>query len=121
MTLGDARSSQDRCGALAYNDAWRHGVANCHPTHDQAIRNAKIFDSVDFKVAIDYRHIVSTHLCCTCFVPEARSCIANKVFKLSPFKFPGITSRLTNGRSAAEFPISRQSSTPLLVVALHFL
>jgi hypothetical protein len=29
----------------------------------------------------------------------------------APFKFPGITSRLTNGRSGAELPTSRQSST----------
>src|SRR5215813_13756469 len=79
-------SPQDLCSALAYDDAWRHGVANCHTWHDRAIRNAKIFNSIDFKVAIDYRHIVSTHLSCTCFVREAHSPIANEVFKFGAFQ-----------------------------------
>jgi hypothetical protein len=46
----------------------------------------KIFDSIDFKVAINHRHGVSTHLRCTRLVPEARGCIANEVFKLATFQ-----------------------------------
>src|SRR6266446_8925864 len=37
--------------------------------------------------------------------------IADEVFERCPFRLPGITSRLVNGRSAAELPISRHSST----------
>src|SRR5258707_15196600 len=34
-----------------------------------------------------------------------------KFSSTAPFRLPGITSRLVNGRSAAELPISRQSCT----------
>src|SRR5258708_26672699 len=38
----------------------------------------------------------------------------------TPFKLPGITSRLVKGRSEAELPISRQSSTHALAAFMSF-
>jgi len=76
----------DLCGTLANDDAWSHGVAGCHAWHDRPIRNTQIFDSIDFKIAINHGHGVSSHLGGTRLMPVGHGCIANEVFKLGTFQ-----------------------------------
>src|SRR5258708_33686256 len=61
--------SQDLCGALADDDTGSHRVARCHARHDGPIRNTKIFDSIDFKLAVNHRHIVLAYLFGTGLMP----------------------------------------------------
>ena len=69
----------------------------------------------------DQHGMVQTHLCGTTHVMgEARRGIADEFFERpSPFRLPGMTPRLTNGRSGAEFPISRQSSSTQAIAVLR--
>jgi hypothetical protein len=45
---------QNICGTLADDDAGSHRVAGCHAWHDRPICNTKVFESIDFKAAINH-------------------------------------------------------------------
>jgi hypothetical protein len=101
-------------GAFANDDAGSHRVAGSYAWHDRPIRNTKFFYSINFEIAVNHRHGVSAHFGGARLMPVSHGGIPDEVFELCTFKvarLPGITSRLMNGRSGAELPISRQSST----------
>jgi hypothetical protein len=88
-----------------------HCVASRQARHDGAVSNTKVVDSIDFELTIYDRHGISSHLGSARLVVISCGCITDEVIELRTFQLPGITSRLVKGRSAAELPISRQSST----------
>jgi hypothetical protein len=45
---------QDQRGALANDAAVSHRVAGRHAWQDRSDRNTKVFDSIDFKIAINH-------------------------------------------------------------------
>ena len=49
-----------------------HRVSGCDARQDRTIRDAKVLDPVHFKIAVNHRHGVSTHLGGTGLVPVAR-------------------------------------------------
>ena len=49
-------------GALADDDAGSHGVAGRYARHDGCIGNTQTCDSIDFKIAINHRHGITSHL-----------------------------------------------------------
>jgi hypothetical protein len=98
-------------GTLADDDARSHGIAGGHARHDRAVCNAKVFDPIDLKLTVYDRHRIAPHLRCTRLMVVSGGRIANEVFCAVPLRLPGMTSRFVKGRSAAELPISRQSST----------
>jgi hypothetical protein len=77
---------QDFCRTFTNHDTGGHGVAGRHARHDGTIRNAKIFDSVDFEIAINHGQGVSAHLGGTGFVLEARRSIPDEGFEFGVFE-----------------------------------
>ena len=78
--------SYDLSSALAYDDAWRHGIAGCHAWHDRTVRYAKIVDSIDLEIAIYDRHRIATHLGGASLVIVGSGCVADEIFKCCAFQ-----------------------------------
>src|SRR5262245_47040826 len=68
--------------ALVNDDAGSHGVAGGHTRHDGTVCYAKVIDSIDFQVAINHRHGISSHLGCAGLMRVAHDGIADEVFEL---------------------------------------
>src|SRR5580692_11843953 len=98
-------------GALADDDAGSHGVAGGHARHDRAVCNAKVFDPIDLKLTVYDRHRIAPHCRGTRLMVVSEAASRMKFSSAAPLRLPGMTSRFVKGRSAAELPISRQTST----------
>src|SRR5258708_7119828 len=68
-----------RC-TVADDDAGGHGVAGRHARHDRAVRDAKVFDSIDLKLGVYDGRRIAPHLGSTRLMPVRSSRIANEVF-----------------------------------------
>jgi hypothetical protein len=51
--------------------------------HDRAVCDAKVFDSIDLKLAVYDRHRIAPHFCGTSLMPVRSGRIANEVFQCS--------------------------------------
>src|ERR1700694_6328281 len=71
---------QGFCGTLADDDAGSHGIAGGHARHDRAVCDAKVFDSIDLKLAVYDRHRIAPHFRGTRLMMVSRGRIANEVF-----------------------------------------
>jgi hypothetical protein len=72
---------QHLCGALAYNNAWRHGVAGCDPRHNGTVSDTQVVDPIDIKFAVYDRHGIAAHLGSAGLVPVCDNAISNKGFQ----------------------------------------
>src|SRR5260221_1838517 len=79
-------SSQYFSCALADNDTGSHGVAGRHARHDGSVGNTQAFDSIDFEVAINYRHGIASHLGGIRLMPVGNDRIPDEVCQCSPFQ-----------------------------------
>src|SRR5260221_10709034 len=66
-------------GTLADDDAGSHGVAGRHARHDRAIRDAKVFDSIDLKLGVYDRHRIAAHLGSASLMVVSSGRIANEI------------------------------------------
>ena len=60
---------QHLCGALAYNNAGRHGVACCDAGHNGTVSDTQVLDPIDLKFAVYNRHGIASHLGTAGLVP----------------------------------------------------
>src|SRR5262245_48059591 len=51
----------DRCGTLPDDNTWCHRVTGCYTWHNRSIGDAKVIETVDLQVAINYGHRVTPH------------------------------------------------------------
>jgi hypothetical protein len=65
---------------LTDDDARSHGIAGGHTRHYRAVCNAKVFDSIDFKLAVYDRHRIASHFHGTRPMVVSGGRIANEVF-----------------------------------------
>ena len=103
--------TENLCRTLADDHARGQSVAGRYSRHNRSIRDAKVVDPVHSQIAVHHRHgsppIFAVPVSCQKLVAASQPERSSS----APFRLPGITSRLANGRSGAELPTSRQSST----------
>jgi hypothetical protein len=79
MSLTGARSAS-LLRALADDDARSHGVAGRHVRHNGAVRDAKVFNSIDLELGVYDRHRIAPLFCGTRLMVVSNCRIANEVF-----------------------------------------
>src|SRR5262245_121584 len=70
----------DLCCTLSDDHTGSHGITGGHAWHDRSIRDAKVFDAVNFEEDIHHTHGVPPHFGRGCLMPKAKCCVADVVF-----------------------------------------